>query len=243
MNGLLFPVNVDDVVPSPFTSADAADLAIGEDSQDYLAKYPTPAHPEHAAVEALGYRLSAACGLAVPVGVILNRAGAPWAFGSRIEGGVTQYTRMSAQDREDALKQCAPWLSALCALDLFLSNPDRHADNALYRRSPIDNRWTFLAMDFSRAFWHGGFPTRSCAELMAVGNTATTIAWLKFYNLWDTRRAGTVPLSLLSITPDSIAARVNELPAAWRNPNVDALASWWASAARTDRINELTGLL
>lgn len=195
------------------------------------------------AAEALGYHLAGACGLAVPVGAILKRGGAPWGFGSRLEGGVTQYTRMSAQDREDAMRQCAPWLSALCALDVFLANDDRHADNALYRKSPLDGRWTFLAMDFSRALWRGGFPARACSDLIASGHTATLIAFLRFYNLWDARRAGTVAMSLLSIQPERIRAWIDAIPPEWRTHNTDALPAWWGSEARTARINELTGLL
>lgn len=241
--GTLLPVNVISTVPSPYPSADAAEIAICDDSHDYMAKPPRPDNPEHPAAEALGYYLAAACGLAVPIGTVLHLGGKPWAFGSRFEGGIDQFTRMPAQDKFDALKQCGPWLSALLALDLFMANDDRHADNALFRRSPIDNRWTFIAMDFSRALWRGNFPARTCTDVANSGNTSTLIHLLRSYNVWDRQRAGSVAISLQAITPQAISGQLSSMPPEWQTPNTQALATWWGSQDRMDRLNELTGLL
>lgn len=239
----LLPVKVRTLVPSPFVSADMKELAIGDDSQDYGMKRPLAHYPEHAATEALCYRLAGACGLALPVAAKLVLKDGTEAFGSRFEGGVTQYSKLTLQERTDVITACGPWLSALCALDIFLANDDRHFDNGLFRKSAIDNRWTFIAMDFSRALWFGNFPARPCGDILAAGNTCGTIAILKLYNAWDVRKAGTAVASLLSIQDATVLSWINELPAAWRTPRVDELAAWWASPARPDRVNALLRLL
>lgn len=239
----LLTVTVADVINSPFPSADMKQLAIGDDGHDYALKPPLPHYPEHAAGEALAYHLAQSCGVAVPVPVVLDLRDGTKAFGCRFEGGVTQYTQMDPAERLDALVSCAPWLSALCALDLFLGNDDRHADNGLYRRSIVDGRWTFLAMDFSRAWWHGNFPAAPISHIASTGNTATFVRLLRAYNAWDRGRAGTVAASLLSITTATLTGWIDDLPQAWRTERVEALPNWWASDDRAARITELSLLL
>lgn len=241
--GTLLPVRVATIVPSPFVSADMKSLAIGEDSQDYGLKAPLPHHPEHPMTEALCYHLAAACGLAVPVPVRLVLKDGSEAFGSRFEGGVTQFSKLTVAERIDVTIDCGPWISVLCALDLFLGNNDRHMDNGLFRRSPIDNRWTFIAMDFSRALWAGNFPHTPCATIAGAGNTAATIAQLRFYKAWDAKRAGTVAASLLSISSATVQSWIDGLPHAWHTARTGTLVPWWASDQRSSRTNELLSLL
>lgn len=242
--GILIPVKVTTVVPSPFLSADLKEIAIGDDSHDYAIKPPLPHYPEHAATEALCYKLATACGLALPQPARLIMSNGDEAFGSRFEGGVSDYNAIAIQDRIAVLVECGPWLSALCALDVFLANPDRHPGNGLFRKSTVTNRWTFIAMDFSRALWFGGFPNTTCANLMLSGNnTAAMINALKQINAWDSSRAKSVATSLLSVDYGDIVSWVNGMPAKWVTPNVAALPNWWQSNARNDRINELLTLL
>lgn len=101
--GTLLPVRVRSIVASPFNSADMTEIAIGDDSHDYAIKNPLPNYPEHAATEAICYKIASTCGLAVPLSVKLVFADGREAFGSRFEGGVTQYTKLTLSERLDVL--------------------------------------------------------------------------------------------------------------------------------------------
>ena len=242
--GTLLAIRVKAVVPSPFQSADMHHLAIGADGQDYALKSPLANYPEHAAAEALSYKFAAACGLAVPMAARLILPDGSEAFGSRFEGGISQFSQLTLPDRLDVVRSCAAWISALCTLDAFLANNDRHFDNGLFRRSIVDNRWTFIAMDFSRALWWGGdYPYSTCAGIYGLGNTANTITFLRAYNCWDKATAGTTAASLSSINPATISGWVSELPVSWRTQRVDSLETWWQSEERTNRIAELLSLI
>ena len=61
------------------------------------------------------------------------------------------------------------------------SNPDRHIDNLLLRRSDLDGRWTFIAIDWGKALWNSGFP------LAPVEHDA--LAHLEWRGLAEARRA------------------------------------------------------
>lgn len=242
--GTLIPVKVTTVFPSPFQSADMKEIAVGDDSHDYAIKPPLPHYPEHAATEALCYRFAAACGIAVPQSARLILNNGEEAFGSRFEGGVTEYGKIDIQDKTAALLECGPWLSSLCALDIFLANNDRHFGNGLFRKSVINSRWTFIAMDFSRALWSGGFPNTTCANVaLTVNNTSTMMNVLKQKNAWDSQRAKTVAASLLSVDHNDISLWVRGMPKKWVTQNVAGLADWWQSSERNNRINELLTIL
>ena len=236
-------VKIRTLIPVNLGTADLSHIAIGDDSQDYAVKAVNPAHPELPAAEAICYQLAGRAGIAVPACALLTLPDGSQAFGSRFEGGVSQLSQLTITERFEVIQQCAPWISALCALDLFLANDDRHFDNALFRRSRIDNRWTLIAMDFSRALWLNGFPGTNCATFAGTGNTALTMLPLGSTSCWDKARAQTVAAALGTVDDATIAAWVAELPAAWITPRVSQLSIWWASPNRTARIAELLSCL
>lgn len=236
-------VKINTLVPANLGTADLTHIGVGDDSQDYAVKAVSAAYPELPAAEAICYQLALRAGIAVPSCALLTLPDGSHAFGSRFEGGVSQLSQLTINERLEVMQQCAPWISALCALDLFLANSDRHFDNALFRRSRLDNRWTLIAMDFSRALWLSGFPTTTCATIAHSGNTALTVFTLRSAGCWDKARAQTVAVALGTVDDATIAAWITELPSTWISPRVEQLTTWWASPSRTARVAELLSCL
>lgn len=239
----LIPVDVDYIhAASPYNSKDGAVFVAGKDGMDYVAKLPLPHAPHLPAAESIAYWISGRLGIAVPACAWLKFEDGRFAFGSRWESGVQQFTRLDADDRQQAFMNCRSHISRFCLLDVFLSNPDRHADNLLFRRSPLDNRWTVINIDFSRALWAGGFPDKPLAESAKEGNTGATMHLLLALQSFDATMLTSIAAGLISITKDQVANMVAEIPDAARTSEAINLPAWWESQARMDRITELTEL-
>jgi len=239
----LIPIEVDYVhAASPYNSKDGAVFVAGKDGMDYVAKLPAPAAPFLPAAECIAYWLSGRLGMAVPASAWLKFEDGRHAFGSRWESGVQQFTRLDAGEREQAFYACRAHIARFCLLDLFLANPDRHADNLLFRKSPLDNRWTVINIDFSRALWGGGFPVNPVATVSKEGNTGATVHLLIALQSFDATMLTSIAAGLISITKDQVSAMIAELPDAAVTDQVRELPAWWGSQARIDRITALTEL-
>lgn len=242
--GILLPIAVKTIHQThSHVSADKPLFVVGADGQDYAAKLPLPDNPCLAAAEAVCYLVSAACGIAVPASATLQFDDGRTAFGSRFEGGVSQFSEMPTTERIRALQECAPLIYQMCVVDAFLANPDRHMDNLLFRRSGFDGRWTVLAMDFSRALWRSGFPDVPAQSVFSHGNTATVVGVLRQFNAIDVRINASVAASLQIITAERIADCIAQLPGDLHCQACDELPRWWSSAARLERISSLLELV
>ncbi|MDR0378500.1 MAG: HipA domain-containing protein [Candidatus Accumulibacter sp.] len=243
IQGSLLPVGVVGVhQATPFNSADKAVFVIGSDSQDYVAKLPSPENPALAVAEHLCHFLCARAGIAVPSHVILEFEDGRHAFGSRFEGGVSQFSSMDAPERLKAIQECRNIIFQICVMDAFISNPDRHLDNLLFRTSPFDGRWTVIAMDFSRALWRNSFPETAPSHIFEHGNTATLVRLLGRFGAFDARIPAIVAGVLQAITPERITTCLAELPATLHCNEFSTFTAWWGSDERLRRIDALLEL-
>ena len=244
IQGSLLPVRVIGIHrTAPLNSADGAVFVIGSDSQDYVAKFPLPENPALAVAEHLSYFLCARAGIAVPSHVPLEFEDGRHAFGSRLESGVPQSSTMTLLERMEAIQECKDIIFQICVMDAFISNPDRHLDNLLFRRSPLDRRWTVMAMDFSRALWQGGFPEKEPSHLFEHENhTATLVRLIRRFGAFDARISATVAGALQTITPEQITTCLAELPTPLHCNESSTFAAWWGSDERLRRIDALLEL-
>lgn len=240
----LIPVGVEFIhATGPYNSADQPLFIAGSDGLDYVAKRPTPNNPCLAATEAIAYALCGWLGVAVPAAAWLEFPDGSAAFGSRWEAGTSQFTQMGIEARQEAIMACREQIARFCLLDAFLANPDRHVDNLLFRRSPLDGRWTVINMDFSRALWRGGFPRTTPVEILRNGHTAATAGLMRALGVFDTTMTGALVAGIQAIAPERIAAAVAEIPAPARRDEALTLPAWWASQARIDRATALLGVI
>lgn len=228
---------------TPYNSADCPVFIAGSDSQDYVAKLAMPDNPCQPLAEALAYYLCARIGVAVPATAFLRFPDGRVAFGSRYESGVAQFTQLDPAARIQALNACKSQIAALCLIDAFAANPDRHLDNLLFRISPLDGRWTVLGMDFSRAFWRHGFPATSAHSIFQQGNTAALVNILHAFKAFDASLTASVVASLQTITAPQLSAWIDSLPSGYVCDEALGLAAWWASEARLARMETLLELL
>lgn len=221
---------------SPYNSKDGAEFVAADDGLDYVAK------KNNAGKEAFCYWLAARLGLAVPASAWLVFDDGRIAFGSRWETGVTQYTLLDVEEREQALFECRTQIARYCLLDAFLANPDRHPDNLLLRRSHFDNRWQVINIDFSRALWDGGFPLKPVREAFVYGNTGAMARLMLALRAFETTMCTSLAAGLLAIDAETVHRVISEMPDAAKTPALAALPEWWGNQARLSRIDELTGL-
>lgn len=240
----LIPVGVQYVHPeSPFNSADLPAFIAGTDGLDYVAKLSSPENPCLAAAEAVAYWLCGRLGMAVPASAWLEFPDGRVAFGSRWEVGVSQFSRMDADERQQAFIACRAQVARFCLLDAFLANSDRHADNLLFRRSPLDQRWTVISMDFSRALWRGGFPSTPVSATFDRGNTADMAHLVRVLGAFEATMITAIVAGLQAINANSLESLIAEFPPAAQCTELLRLPDWWASSERTDRANALLDLL
>lgn len=240
----LIPVGVQFVHSiTPYNSADAPLFVAGTDGLDYVAKLPSPENPCLAASEAISYYLCQRLGMAVPATAWIEFDDGRWAFGSRWECGTQQFTTLDAESRVNAIISCAGQIMRFCLLDAFLGNPDRHADNLLFRRSPLDGRWTVINMDFSRALWRGGFPECSTSSIFTTGNTSSMVQLVRSFGGFDAKISAVMVAGLQAITPEQMADFVNQIPASALCKQAASFPEWWSSSHRQVRAQTLLELI
>jgi len=229
----------------PHNSKNGARFVRAEDGLDYVAKSATDAEPLAPQAEYVAHWLALRCALPAAMGQWLR-----WphtgklAFGYRFETGVKQYTMMPPEESEQAMAQAMPGLWRLCVLDVFVGNPDRHIDNLLLRRSELDGRWTFIAIDWGKALWNSGFPMAPVEHVAMAGNTAATVAFLR--TIWrpDSRMTLDVVARLQALRAESMSAHLEEqMPAQARCQQTAELARWWSTQGRMDRLRRTLEVL
>ncbi len=194
------------------------------------------------ASEFLCYRLASACQIAVPFSTVLTLTDGSQAFGSRFEGGTTEFTIGGPSIGLELFKDSASQVSAILAFDLFVGNEDRHRGNFLFRRT-VENKWAPLALDFSRAFLVRNFPNDQF-PLPSTCNTSTTIKLMKSADLWRGPHAVFSLGALQQITPTHLDHWCEEMPEIWLSRvQRDGLLNWWGSAAFNARLQALYDFL
>ncbi len=197
------------------------------------------------ASEWLCTRLGEMCGLPTPpCRVIYDVASNEYFFGSR-------YDLAATAKPEDEINFAAALMShssilrkqvwAIYAFDQFVFNIDRHLKNYLYTKNR-DGDVTVLAFDFSLAAMVMGWPNKIGDGLIPLGHN-TTNYWSSVrgmtYNDTTCRDSAVRILDNISrINVPDIDRIFTEMPGSWINPlHREALASWWGSSGRIDRIN------
>ncbi len=226
----LFPVKVKHTIPSPFSSADVKEFAIGEDGMDYAVK-----SGQIAACEALCYKAFAACSIAVPQNAILEMLDGSTAFGSRIIIDKS-YDVASPAEKLQWFRDCGAIMSSICGLDHMLANEDRHQNNFLYLTG-LNDRKTCMAIDFSRALLYRGWPL---AEIWTFPNhTTNMVIAKKNIGTWDVAAATQSLLTLSSIKKTTWESWVNDLPTGWLDVSERTkLIDWWDSGEFQSRIQK-----
>lgn len=237
MQQSLFPVRVRALIPNALNTADLQYFAYCDDGHEYAVKQSSRGNASLPAAEYLSYCLASMCQVAVPQSAQLLMPDNSLAFGSRFEGGITEYPALSATLQPVALQQCGAQLTALLTLDVFLANDDRHGGNFLLRQARLTQQWSMIAIDFSRALWANGFPHKDVKDIVSAGNSSTTIRVLKAMKLWDQVRSHTTISVLNSVTVGAYSNWVNAMPASWQTPEVVQSVQWWGSPDRPTRIS------
>ena len=237
MQQSLFPVRVTALIPNSLNTADLQYFAYCDDGHEYAVKQPSPGNASLPAAEYLSYCLASMCQVAVPQSAQLLMPDGSVAFGSRFEGGISELSSLSAALQPIALQQCGAQLTALLTLDVFLANDDRHGGNFLLRQARLTQQWSMIAIDFSRALWVNGFPSKDVKDIVSAGNSSTTIKVMKAMKLWDQMRSHTTISALNSVTVGAYDGWVNAMPASWKTPEVAQSVLWWGSPNRSMRVS------
>ena len=217
----LFPIKVKLTMPSPFSSADVIEFAVGEDDMDYAVKKGITA-----ACESLCYNVFTACSIGVPQSAVLVMPDGSTAFGSRIVIDHS-YGVSDPVQKLQWYRDCSGIMSSICGLDHMMANEDRHIGTFLFLTA-LNNRKTCMAIDFSRAFLYRGWPL---AEIWTfANNTASMVIGKRTLGTWDTAAAAQSLLAMSSIKNTTWESWVNDLPTDWiddltRNQLID----WWGS--------------
>lgn len=240
----LFTLKVTNIHPhDPFNSADKPLFVTASDGLDYVAKINDGNNPCLAVAESLSYFLCDRIGLPVPSHAWLKFDDGKFAFGSRLECGITQFTNLTIEEKNEALVACSKLIFQFCYLDAFIANNDRHFDNMLFRKSPLDFRWTVINMDFSRALWRGGFPSTAALDVFTSGNTASTVQLLRSLGAFDSTIPVAIVASLDAITAEQISQHLSGAPSEAVCDEAKKLCDWWDTQERRDRASSLMGLI
>jgi hypothetical protein len=228
-------------MPSARGTADLKQFVRTEDGHDYAVK-STDEHPSLPASEFICYRLAASCSLPVPYSQVIELREDTYAFGSRIEGGVTEWAAMGPSKAREAFNAASEIVSAILAFDLFVGNVDRHTGNFLFRKNS-SGQWVPLAIDYSRALLIRGFPNDTF-PMATNENTQITIAQMKLANFWSGPFAIKTVELLRSIGVEHLRHWMIEMPNAWlTDESRRLLIEWWQSDSFKSRLDKMYGLL
>ncbi len=241
----LLPLRANAEIPAAFGSADLKRIVRTLDGHYYAVKSAQD-HPMLPASEFLCYRLAASCHLPVPFSAVVEMQAQnqqkEYVFGSRFEGGITEFTTKGPSVDLEMFRQSAEPVSAVLAFDLFVGNEDRHRGNFLFRKNR-DERWVPLAIDYSRALLVRDFPN-DVFPIPEESNTRRTIHLLKRAGLWQGPFAVFSLESLAEVTSDHLRHWFMEMPSEWMSEAAKAtLLQWWSSDSFKRRLNDLYDLL
>ena len=226
----LFPVKVKHLMPSPFSSADVTEFAVGEDDMDYAVIKGLIA-----ACETLCYKIFSACSIGVPQSAVLEMPDGTTAFGSRIVNDKS-YDTATPDEKLQWVRDCSSIMSSICGLDHTIANEDRHLGNFKFLTA-LNDRKTCIAIDFSRALLYKGWPL---AETWTYpNNTTNMIIGKKNFNTWNISSATQSILALSSIKKTTWESWVNDLPLEWLDEPVRTqIIDWWGSSEFQSRMQK-----
>lgn len=229
MQPSFFPVLCNRNKPAPATAA--ADF-IGIDdatTHRWLCK-GQGRHPMVPATEWICSHLALACGLPVPpVAVIemLSQPGVPY-FGSQWQGGALEFLLVRGRISNPQV------FERTHAIDLFVHNIDRHCGNYLYLE--LAGEIVARVIDFSHALMVMGWPLPALP--MASCNTTQWLPELLGQNLEPYQRPEDVIACLAALPSDWMHQTLEPMPTQWLSVSQrQDLAQWWASSARTQRLD------
>jgi hypothetical protein len=227
--------------PKSKNTADYMGEADADDGHRYYLKGDTGGKPTRAS-EWLGTFLAETVGIAAPHGTIIQRQNGDVVFGSRrivgVADEITTRNYLSAPSLTNAPHRVLGLqavLSAIYAFDLFIFNDDRHFGNYL---SVDDNGVRrFYAFDFSRSlFWR--WPWAGVPEPQQ--HTRTVGKVVRALHGFDPLAAKAVLDRIEAVSVLQIEAEIQRFPADWLPAGLkDAFTSWWSSAARKDRVDDI----
>ncbi|MBO9680926.1 MAG: hypothetical protein J7556_22090 [Acidovorax sp.] len=211
--------------------------AIAEDGFDYAVK----AQSEHAMLpftEWCCYQLAQSVGLSCPSCATLIMPDGGRAFGSRIQPGLVNMEE-AVRDGippETFLRDCADRMSIAYALDLFVANIDRHFGNFLYSVNSLNQR-TAMPIDYSHAWWVGGWPL---PEIHNKSNPTTThMNILRGMGLWRAPQALMALGTISQIRPNTVSGWLTQMPANWLSEeNKGKLVTWWGTEEFHARVSK-----
>lgn len=237
----LLPLRVDVAMSSDFGSADLKKLVMTHDRHYYAVKLQSD-HPLLPASEFICYKLAAACNLSVPFSSFIEMPNQEIGFGSRFEGGLSEWNLLSPSERFGVYQESSKLISGILAFDLFVGNEDRHMGNFVWRKNH-DERWVPFAIDYSRAFLVRGFP-HDDFPVPISSHTRSTIAARKKADSWEGPYAVFTLEQLHNVQVEHIAHWFNEMPISWVPiDDKNKFLEWWGSSARLDRLNAIFELL
>lgn len=231
MQASLLPVVIEHEFDSTFEGKDLKRLGHGDDGHTYALKRLA----DHAILpicEWVGYHLCRATGIRTPdFSVVHFGDGQPPAFGSRIFDAKRQVNRdPGIYERTTFFRPHILAIASIYALDVFVTNADRHGRNLMVADLPGGS--VLWAFDFSRAWLRLGMPFGNTEAL----RDSHTQKWWKGF-----KAMGAVPdLALLEkladLGDDWLDRVVSAAPAAWSVPiDCPAVLAYWIR--RRERID------
>lgn len=237
----LLPLRVEAEISSNFETADLKKLVMTHDRHYYAVKLLSD-HPFLPASEFLCYKLAVVCNLSVPFSSLIEMQNGEIAFGSRFEGGLSEWDAIGPAQQFHTFQNSSQLLSGILAFDLFVGNEDRHNNNFVWRKNH-KGEWIPFAIDYSRALFVRGFPD-DVFPLPESSHTRTTISALKKAGAWQGPYALFTLQNLQNVRKGNLQHWFDEMPSNWL-PNEERkhLMEWWDSPAFRNRLNALFSLL
>ncbi|MDD2749816.1 hypothetical protein [Acidithiobacillus sp.] len=176
------------------------------------------------------YELCGRVGIPTPGFSVVKRPNGDLALGSRIDRDTVLVGEWDVDPMKIymLLKEIGSELSAIYALDWFLPNPDRHANNILCRTMP-DGRKVPLAFDWSLVPSLSADPVFSRWPWSPTCNSSHMVHVIKALGGWDSRREAESLSRIDVVAPEVIRAILEGTPPVWApSPQfIDAIVQWW----------------
>lgn len=226
----LFRPKIVRMMPSARGGADRKYEGLSEDGHSWVLKL---GDSPLAISEWLGYKLSEVCGIAVPYHQVVELPGGDLAFGSRVEGGLEDLSTDAPPIAN--VRGNRDYLSKIYALDLAISNDDRHPSNILWRKNGM-GALVPMSIDFSRALLVQKLPLPDIRELDC--KTTHNIRVLRHIDAWNPTVAGRTLETVRNVKSSAIADWIDRAPQEWINElDRSRFLNWWGSSAFQTRID------
>jgi hypothetical protein len=233
----LFELKVKHKVPAVGNGRHLKTNAIAEDGFDYAVK----TIEDHAMLpfsEWFCYQIAQTMGVSCPGCAILVMPDGSHAFGSRLQKDMQHMQDYIAkgQSPEDFLKNCDDRMSVIYAMDLFIANIDRHFGNFLFGTNSM-GQLTVMPIDYSHAWWVGGWPLRDITSHANITNNNINI--LRALGLWHSAPALMALASLSQVRANTVQGWLNQMPPSWLSEaDKNTLVTWWGTEEFHARVSK-----